>query len=352
MNYKKSANSNDGLILMMSLWILALVSLLSIGLAHRVLVHIKLTRYQKDNIKLLCLAKAAIQQARAVLENDSNQGADTLNELWSCGIDFSSAADESIFKDQRLKEGSFSASYIFDEEDQEEPKIFYGLVDEERKININIASSEKLAALFSILLPELSNPKTLADAIIYWRGANPEGYEASYYEDKGYSARRDKFKTIDELGLVEGFREEPELIEKCKKFITVFTQDDNINVNTASAQVLEAVFLSQGAKDGLEKKLADFIIDTRDGDDNQEGTGDDVLIESGQVKVKFLEISGLTPEQTAWINSQGFPFTDKSNLFTIDVTARLEYSTTQKRVNAVFKRGQDNKTEIIFWHEE
>jgi len=347
-NRSEFISNKDGLILIVALWILIIVSLLSIGLAHQVLVYIKSTRYQKDNVKLFFIATAAIEQARAVLENDSNQ-VDTLNELWSCGIDFPTT-QESIFKDQRLTEGTFTASYVFDTKD--ETRIFYGLVDEERKININTASSEKLTALFSMLFPEVSNPKSLADAVLYWRGENPQGYEPTYYKEQGYLPPRAKFKTIEELNLVDGFRQAPDLLARCRDFITVFTPDDKININTASALVLKAVFHSLDAEEGLEEKLADYIIDLRNGEDNQEGTEDDEPIYSNQLKQDLLNISDLTDEQRQWINNQDFPFTDKSNHFTINVTAHLDYSPIYKHIIAVIKRTTDKKTQLIFWHEE
>ena len=354
---KNLSRNNQGLILIISLWILALLSLLSLGLAHRVAVHIKLTKYQKDKTKLLYIAKAAVQKARIVLEKDVSD-VDMLNELWSSGKDFEYGIDESIFKDQQLQDGNFTVSYVFDDSDQDNPVIFFGMSDENRRININTGESEKLKHLLNNF-PGVSESESesLVEAILYWRGKHPdpEGYDDSYYREQGYSPRAGNLKTIQELNLVEGFRENPELIQKCKRYLTVFSEDDKININTVSHEVLQAVFMSLEANDGFATRLSDYIIDIRDGPDNVQGTEDDVVIMSGGIKSLMLGLpGGLTLDEEDWINKPEtvFPFTDTSNFFTIEVAAQLNQSPIAKMVNSVIKRNDNFSTEIIYWHEK
>jgi len=347
--------NKNGLILIISLWILALLSLLSLGLAHRVAVHIKLTKYQKDKTRLLYITKAAIQQARTVLESDAKV-IDMLNEAWSCGKYFEEGLDESIFKDRQLQDGSFTASYVFDDSDEENPIIFYGMSDENRKININTDAPKILELLFAIIFPEVDS-ESLVDAIHYWRGKEAVGYESSYYDERGYSPRGGDLKTIQELSLVKEFRDEPERIQKCKKYLTVFNQEDNININTASIEVLRAVFMSVDASEDLSLRLSEHIIDVRDGEDNEQGTEVDQEILKDSIKTLLSDLYALgriSEAERDWINlpETVFPFTDTSNFFTIDIKAQLNNSSITKIVNSVIKRNDDFSTKVIYWHEK
>lgn len=344
-------NNSQGLILMVSLWILAIISLLCISLAHRVVINLKLVRFQKDKVRCLYIAKAALQKAINVLDQDLTPETDTLNELWSTGYDL--GTNSYIFKDVELGGGIFTVKYVFSVDNNGQPVYFYGICDEHRKININKASRELLVSFFSLL--EFGQPETLAENIIYWRGDAPEGYKDSYYEspEVPYPARKAPCKTIEELYFVKGFRENPDLINECERFLTVYTEDNLININTSPLDILKSVFMSLGAesvRSGLSDKLVNNIIDFRDGDDGQEATNDDVAINQDEIKT-VLKTGLIDPLEIDWIDNQVFPFTVKSNLFRIEVLAKLNSSSIQKKVNAVIDQNTQ-PPKFRYWHEE
>ncbi|MFC1646232.1 general secretion pathway protein GspK [Candidatus Omnitrophota bacterium] len=349
-----SAKSNDGLILILALWILAIVSLLCIGLAHRVVINLKLVDFQKDRMQCLYIAKAAIQKASSVLEQDDTPDTDALNELWSRGYDQEAGGDGYIFKEVEVGNGMFSISYAYDDKDGESPVNFYGMSDEDRKININQASRELLVSLFDII--GFQDPESLGENIIYWRGDVQRGYDDPYYvsSEIPYPARKAPLRTINELSLVKGFRENPELIEECERFLTVHTTSDAININTASWQVLKAVFVSLGsdrASLGLSDRLVNNIIDFRNGVDNQEATDDDVVFTIVEVtKVITASLTSITEQ--AWGSNQAFPFTVKSNLFRIEVIAGLNTSKVKKKITAVIFRDNGLPCKVKYWYEE
>jgi len=335
---------------MVSLWILAIVSLLCISLAHRVVINLKLAKFQRDRMQCLYIAKAAIQKAINVVEKDSSAEFDMLSESWSRGYD--QEADEYIFKQVKVGKGSFTISYVYDNPYSQDPVYFYGMSDEDRKVNINQASRELLVALFDDM--DVGDPESLSENIIYWRGDSPQIHGELYYgsPEVPYPARKAPFKTIEELSLVKGFREDPELVEECKRFFTVYTEDGAININTASPQILKAVFISLGADlipPGLSDRLVNNIVDFRNGDDNLEATQDDEAIISGEMAT-VLSL-GLNAVEKGWVNSQVFPFTVKSNLFRIEVTAGLDTSKIHKDITAIINRNS-LPLKVIYWHEK
>lgn len=338
--------------MIISLWILALISLLCISLAHRVVVNLKLVKFQRDRLQCLYIAKAAVQKAISVLEQDKTVDTDMLNELWSNGYDTEKEAENYIFKEVEVDEGRFTISYLFDDTDSESPVYLYGMSDENRKININSASSELLVSLFSVIGVE--DPQGLAENIIYWRGDVPEGYDDPYYESEQipYAARKLIFTSIEELSLVKGFREDQDLINKSEKFLTVYTALDSININTASYSVLKAVFMNLGADRisfELSDRLAKNVIDFRNGYDDQEPTEDDLVIDKDRIKTVIGYGLG-NKQEIDWVSSQDFPFTAKSDVFRIEVSTELNNSKIQKQITAIADRRMQ-PTKFIYWHE-
>ncbi len=355
---KITLGNKHGLVLIISLWILAITSLLCIGLAHRVVINLKLAKFQKDRMQCLYVAKAAIRKAINVLSEDETPDIDMLNELWSRGYDEESGADGSIFKEVEVGEGIFTISYDYGDINSEPEVYFYGMSDEDRKININRADEKLLESLFDLI--GFEDAKPLAENIIYWRGDAPQGPEDPYYETSEipYPARKAPFKTMEELSLVKGFRENPELIEECERFFTVYTEDNLININTAPWQILKAVFISLGADEAegvgseFSDRLAYYIIDIRDGVDNEDATKDDEpIINTIYLKTKLLE--EFRDKERNWINDHfgEFPFTVKSNLFRIEVSAKLNTSKIRKKVTAIIDRSEE-LSKIRYWHEE
>ena len=59
-------------VLMIVLWILAALVLFALGLGHRASIHLKISSFQKDRIKAGFLARAGIQKAIFLLEQDAD----------------------------------------------------------------------------------------------------------------------------------------------------------------------------------------------------------------------------------------------------------------------------------------
>ncbi len=78
----KLSNKN-GTILIVALWTLVILTLLALGLGRRVSLEISLAGFDRDKLKALELAKAAIEKAILEKQNDTVVSIDALSESWA-----------------------------------------------------------------------------------------------------------------------------------------------------------------------------------------------------------------------------------------------------------------------------
>lgn len=264
-----------GAILITTTWILAILTLFAVGIGFRVGIEIKLTGYNLDRLKALHIAKAGVRAAITEKWREYVEGvslsADAYSEPW--------ANNPELFKDARAGDGVFTLSYNTGERDRADKEIIlYGLEDESAKININSRnSSESIRNLLMSSGLELEEAQAIVTGIEGWGGPAEEGESAqSDYPVEVQNAEvveGGTFVAIEELMHVSGVTEE--IYEKVlKKSVTPYG-DGRVNINTASADTLSAVF-GPGYGD-LAAKVADF----RRGVDGKLGTDDDRWFVSG-----------------------------------------------------------------------
>ncbi|MEO5955963.1 MAG: type II secretion system minor pseudopilin GspK [Nitrospiraceae bacterium] len=187
----------------------------------------------RDNFKATVLARAAVQAARGVLQQDfikdkqTGQFFDALTDIWAFPI-----------SNYVIGDGILSAQ----------------IEDERGKLNLNdlAAGGDPIAKKTKVLrfkrLFELVqiNPD-LVDVIVDWVDQDevPEaaGAEGPYYQTlhPSYRAANAPLQTLLELRLIKGMT--PDLIEKLSKVVTVYPQEgeSRVNVNTAPLLVLQAL---------------------------------------------------------------------------------------------------------------
>ena len=187
----------------------------------------------RDNFKASVLARAAVQAARGVLQQDfikdkqTGEFFDAPTDIWAFPI-----------SNYAIGDGVLSAQ----------------IEDERGKLNLNdlAAGGDPIAKKTKVLrfkrLFELVqvNPD-LVDAIVDWVDQDevPEasGAEGPYYQTlrPSYRAANAPLQTFLELRVIKGMT--PDLIEKLSKVVTVYPQEgeSRVNVNTASLLVLQAL---------------------------------------------------------------------------------------------------------------
>ena len=207
----------------------------------------------RDGMKAFHLATSGIAAAQALLKDDRvrHGGIDSLTELWATPL-----------PPYPLGDGTVAA----------------WIQDEGGKINVNALvtpSGTKPSVPLQIeQLKRLFRLKGLdpapVDAIVDWLDRDeieePSGAESAYYErlDRPYRCRNGRMDTLAELHLVKGISDE--VYRTISPYLTVYTSDESINVNTADPVVLQT--LPVPGQDGavafpLDDKQVETIVDVR-----------------------------------------------------------------------------------------
>lgn len=314
---------NNGIVLITALWVLVILSLLSLSFAHQAKIEVKLAGHYRKEAQLRQLTKAAVRIALTKLASDTNDY-DALNETW------------------RLPPSEFEdcLSEIIREYPQQ-VEVEYTIVDEESKLNINSASLESL-----MKLPEVD--EEIASSIIDWRDEDDDpltsGAENSYYEnlEKPYSCKNAPFDLVDELIYVRGMTNElfygskEKDIFPLKDLLTAWG-DGKININTASEEILLTI-------PGVREEIIESIIERRAGSDGDDGTKDDEPFKNME---SLKEIPGITISEYEKLKSHCKAV---SNYFTVEAKVSSKKSSLKKKITAVLKRDDDSFT-ILMWKE-
>lgn len=294
-----------GAILITSLWIITILALLAVGIGFRVSIEARLSKYDMDRLKGTYLAKAGIFKSQELLSLDSN----AYDSIRQCGFVLPPGKEpDEIFK-QELGDGRFVISY------NEEGLSYYGMADEERKININKAPFSVLKSLFV--------DEDIALSVANWRSAG-NNTDDNYYKSltPPYECKHAEFCAIEELMLVKGFT--PALFAGIKDYVTVFG-DGKVNINTATKRVFLAYGLNESAVQG--------IIDYRNGIDKNPGTKDDPAFYGLPREGDFQY---LTPADIAILGNH---FTTVSNYFRIEAMGMVARSRIISKVSCFIQRG-------------
>jgi len=341
--------SNKGYILVTTLWIIAILSLFAMGIGFRSLLELRLGKYNVNKSRARYLAKAGVVKASGrLLKDGTGREYDTIYE---CGITLvpeSEETPETIFgaESNKLGRGSFSVYYIRKEEPGENEAMQYGMMDEERKIDVKLSSFEKMAD-YKKILQRLSPSLTddIIDAIRDWQDTDHSGEaeDWDYETEFGYPCKDAEFECIEELLLVKGMT--PDIFDEIRDYVTVYT-DGKINVNTASYEVLNAVINDEG---GTYDALVDDIADWRKGDDKIEGTGDDRVFTSAEDLVSIAKEDDIHGKNR--LSQVGPYFIVKSENFRI--ASRGKTGKITQTVTCVVKKGAaEGEEKLKYYHEE
>lgn len=347
--------SNQATILIITLWALTLLSAIALSITYRMGIELKIAASELNRDKAFCIAKAGVIQAISVLGQDSNSLYDSLSDAWS---NYSPELyDINLFRDIPVGEGKFNVSYVYEENIfGGTQQVFYGMVDEERKININKAKQDVLQSLF--------NSPEIAVSICAWRGGDPEITgdillkEDAYYQGlpKPYKRKDKPFDCIEELTLVRGIT--PELLFGKDlngdgvisagelgliKYLTIYG-DGLVNINTADITVLRAV--------GFTEDLTYKIIRFRQGADETLGTTDDgIFSDASKISEGLNYFEPLLPDEQEIINQKQALLKVSSQYYTAHVEASISDS-VKSNVTAVLDKESSEGSQIIRWREE
>jgi general secretion pathway protein K len=203
----------------------------------------------RDNFKATVLTRAAVQAARAVLQQDhlrdrqTGQMYDATTDLWAFPI-----------QKYQIGDGLMSAQI-------EDERSKLNLNDLATAVDPNLKKTKVLR--FKRLFNLLQINPDLVDAIVDWVDADdipePAGAESVYYQAlrPSYRAANAPLQTLREMRLIKGMT--PEIVDKLLQYVTIYPQEgeSRININTADVVVLQAL------DPRISQTMAGEIIQTR-----------------------------------------------------------------------------------------
>ncbi|MBN1913544.1 MAG: general secretion pathway protein GspK [Candidatus Omnitrophica bacterium] len=270
--FPQAARTDAGSILMIALWSLCLLASFALTLGYKARQEIFFIQKLEEREKLRLISEAGLKKAVATIKNMD------WDEVLACALKDPWNNDPEAYSGVTVGQGQFDIFHNDHDEYTQTSKLRWGLVDEERKININKADMTVLRNFFKLALGlDDTGAQNLAASIVDWRDADSElsvpsgSAEDSYYRGLPYpyEAKDADFEFSEEILLVKDMN--AEIFSRIKDYITIFGSG-KINVNTAP----EVTLLSLG----LPSHVVDYILSIRSGDDREEGTEDDIVFES------------------------------------------------------------------------
>ncbi len=308
-------------------------------LSYGVRQKITLVQGIEDRDKLYFIAEAGAKKAMIVLRRDYDAGYDYLNSLWGNNV--------LSFMDTRVGEGRFNICYEYADKESGIRCLRYGLIDEERRLNLNFAGQYALERLFRIVLdPGEMKAQELAAAVVDWRdGDSSLSIPVGSAEDRQYrnfhypyESKDSDFEVKQELLLVKGM--DSVMFNAVKDYVTVYGSG-KVNVNTATRQVLISL--------GLSRRIVDEILSFRYGEDETPFTEDDnAFTQDGGIVSRLSQYSDLSASEVAELTAAMDKYlTVKSSAFEAKITAGLNRRKRQYKGSCVI----DKEGKILFWQE-
>lgn len=311
----------QGFVLISVLWVVALLTIVTISYHHRARLEVRASRYSLDSSQARLAARAAV--VRATLELENKAAVELLSQVpgqtprpASTHLGQSWAREHDLFQ---------PGNALYPGEGFERDVARYRIEDMERYININGATEDLLAAL-----PGMSRP--VARRIHYRLVGSPDD------EDMGQS-----FHLLSELRDIRGVDDKTwygdDQTPGLRDVLTVYG-DGRVNINTAPATVLQSL-------PDVAPEAVDVWLQVRRGDDGEEGTEDDRGVSTWEEFREWTEITG-----DSLIAFQRF-CKFNSNCFKISALATRRGGVIRSECTAIISLPDGSNTaNLLSWSEE
>jgi type II secretory pathway component PulK len=309
--YHRRFSNQQGSILIVTLWIVALLSLLAAGLASRSRLAIRQADWSDQELVAEDILRVMTELCVQRIRDDQNPDMDAYSEPW--GRPFTLTGDELT-----VKFGVVSPML-------EEVTVTITPIDESGKLNINYWAP--LPEIIENCIQQINadvNPQLLTEAIVDWWDADSNGaMENDVYQSNvpAYSAMNGELRYLHELLFVKGVTpllywgedtNHNQLLDPAEDDGDLFLPRDNedgqlqfgladvftvygneqtnysLNINSVSEPVLKAVLLL-GFTDADASKISTTLLNHRRGKDNLDGTNDDAPFGSVQELETILD---------------------------------------------------------------
>lgn len=337
-NFQSRVKNQKGSLLILVLFALTILSLLAFSVGYTVRQKLAVATRLEAREKLRLAAEAVANQASILLSEKIGKSGggsyQSLNQAW--------AQNEPLWKDVKL--GGVDYSVVANPEAEGSENV-YGLLDEDRKINLNTAKPAALQTLFEVAADvDQEEARRIVAAIRDWKDEDEDlmdgGAESKDYLKlpSPYRSKNALFNDLQELLWVQGVTRV--IFDKVKPYLTL--DASLINLNTASATVLTAM--------GLEPAIVSKILEYRKGKDGKAGTADDGVFSSlSEVSTVISRYSYLSETDVTQLNSVlETGFSVQSTFFTANIKGKLQHQKQGIRATVVL----DQNGGIRRWHEE
>lgn len=328
----------SGFVLIFAIWVLSFLTIIAVGIAAGIRQKIVVLEKLDQRDRLIHLLEGAVKFSVAYTSDQLNQSAGSYN----ANVKMNLHNNLNDFGQFELAGDSASISYALPDQGE-----YYGVLDEERKINLNTTNETILSRLLErvfVLNPEAA--AILARDLLDWRQFG-ESQVKGFFSDEYYSnleypySKKDaNYETLDELLLVKGINKE--IYEKLINYVTIYGEG-KVNINTASSEVLYAL--------GLDDSLADKVLEVRQGKDRVEATEDDhIFLKTFDIATEVNMAIKLLPAEIRAIDAlnQKYLLTTVSNYFFLNIKAQLAHNFFVKSVRAIIS-SRENR--IVYWQE-
>jgi type II secretory pathway component PulK len=224
--------SRRGFALMITLWVLVLLSVIAMHFSFSTRLGSAGTRNFKEDTLAYYNAISAYEEVLAYIISDPEPEVDFVDE-------------ENVFHTDTTRD-PFESSL-----EDESTSVRVVITDEESKLNVNrLTRSTFIKLLEHTGVPD-DSVHVIADSVEDWRDNDDlhhlSGAEDTYYAEFGYTAKDNQLDVPEELLLIRGFSPEhlygDEDIMPLLPIIT--TWGNGVNINTASEDVLRVLGYSQ-----------------------------------------------------------------------------------------------------------
>jgi type II secretory pathway component PulK len=317
------------------LWVLFFLASLALAVSSLVSTDLGVASQQKRDVPALHLARGGAEWAMFACAADTNSWDGLVADAWNNARDLFEA-------NLSLETGSFSVFYTYESDGMMVTN--YGVVGEERNINLNKADERLLRALFEgIGKMDPSSAERVAACVRDWRDRDDDqltgGAEKTYYQSliDPYPCHNGDLQSVYELRLIRGVDET--LMEQVTPHVTVFGSG-KVNINLAAPEVLECVALASGGDSVLSESVARKIVRFR-----EEGRAF-TTASGAEISAQLNAAVGLTGAESSLLARMFSYLTVRSSCFCATVTG----STSPGRaIRFVYDR---ERRQVLQWQEE
>ena len=310
--------TRSGSLLVITLWVVTILSVLAIAIARYLSVEVRLTKYRLAREQAKALAHSGVYLVMQRLAHDANpqnvpqpyEAYDWLGDDWALPRE-----------DLHVAGGRITVRSV---------------VDEERLLNLNAATKEQLESL--------TGSSLAATAILAYHDASTSG--ETPVDEPPYFQKNTPIKAMEELADIPDIHDTD--LAKLQQLTSVSTDavtSPTVNINTVEGDVLVAL--------DWPKALVDPLIASRPGPDGVWGTADDCKITDATTADPAPTLEGCTQIPAATWNPllTMLDVVASSSIFRIQVEATAGSPPVRQRIDAIVKRAPDGG-QILAWREQ